>query len=77
MLKTRELLDQSGISFYSVHFVLQYPPYDANKSYDRPEGKIDLKDFLYSDIYEEGLIERIEKSIADTQNHYAEKDKNK
>ncbi len=77
LLKTRELLDQSGISFYSVHFVLQYHPYDTNKSYDRPEGKIDLKDFLYSDIYEEGLIERIEKSIADTQNYYAEKDKTK
>ena len=77
LLKTRELLDQSGISFYSVHFVLQYHPYDANKSYDRPEGKIDLKDFLYSDIYEEGLIERIEKSIEDTRNYYAEKDKNK
>lgn len=66
LLKTKELLDQSGIAFYSVHFVLRYPPYDAEKSYRRPEGEINLKDFLYTDIYEDGIIQRIEKCAEDT-----------
>ena len=43
LLETKKLMDQSGISFYSVHLVLQYPPYDAEKSYERPEGEINLK----------------------------------
>ena len=77
LLKTKELLDQSGISFYSVHFCLRYPPYDAEKSYERPEGEIDLKDFLYTDIYEEGMIERVIKCAEDTQNYYDEQDKEK
>ena len=75
LLKTRELLDQSGISFYSVHFVLQYPPYDPERSYARPEGEINLKDFLYADIYEEGMTERVIKCAEDTRNYYNAQDK--
>ena len=70
-------MDQSGISFYSVHLVLQYPPYDAEKSYERPEGEINLKDFLYSDIYEEGMIERVEKCVQKTKDYYNKQDKEK
>ena len=77
LLKTKELMDQSGISFYSVQFCLRYPPYDAEKSYERPEGEIDLKDFLYTDIYEEGMVERVIKCAEDTQNYYNEQDKEK
>ena len=77
LLKTKELLDRSGISFYSVHFVLRYPPIDPEKSYQRPEGEINLKDFLYADIYEDGIIERIEKCAEDTRNYYNEKDEAK
>ena len=77
LLKTKELMDQSGISFYSVQLCLRYPPYDAEKSYERPEGEIDLRDFLYTDIYEEGMIERVAKCAEDTQNYYNEKNKEK
>lgn len=62
LLKTKELLDQSGISFYSVHFVL---------------GEINLKDFLSTDINEDGIIERIEKCAENTRNYYNEQDKAK
>ena len=77
LLKTKELMDQSGISFYSVQFCLRYPPYDAEKSYERPEGEIDLKDFLYTDIYEAGMVERVAKCAEDTQNYYNEKNNEK
>ena len=75
LLKTKELMDQSGISFYSVHFVLSYPPYDADISYERPEGEINLKDFLYTDIYETGILERIVKCAEETQDYYNEQDR--
>lgn len=77
LLKTKELMDGAGISFYSVHFVLRYPPYDAAESYKRPEGEIDLKDFLYTDIYEEGIIERIIQCAQDTQDDYDRQDNEK
>ena len=77
LLKTKELMDQSGISFYSVELCLRYPPYDAEKSYERPNGEIRLEDFLYADIYEEGMVERVAKCAEDTQNYYNEQDKEK
>ena len=77
LLKTKELMDQSGISFYSVELCLRYPPYDAEKSYERPDGEIRLEDFLYTDIYEEGMIERVAKYAEDTKIFYKEKDAEK
>lgn len=75
LLKTRELMDGAGISFYSVHFCLQYPPYDPEKSYSRPEGEINIRKFLYTDIYEEDMISRVEKAVEDTKKYYEAQDK--
>ena len=72
LLDTKELMDGAGVSFYSVRLLLQYPPYDPEKVYDRPEGEIDLKDFLYKDIYEEGMIERVVACAEATQDYYNE-----
>ena len=77
LLKTKELMDQSGISFYSVQLCLRYPPYDTEKSYERPEGEIQLRDFLYTDIYEEGIVERVMQCVEDTQNYYNAQEKEK
>jgi hypothetical protein len=75
LLETKKLMDQSGISFYSVHFVLRYPPYDAERSYQRPEGEIDLRSLLYSDIYEEGMADRVQRVAEETRQHYEEQSK--
>lgn len=72
LLKTKELMDGAGISFYSVDFGLRYPPYDPAKSYERPEGEISIRKFLYTDIYEEGMVERVKQAAEDTQNYYKE-----
>ena len=77
LLKTKELMDGAGISFYSVHLLLRYLPYDAEKPYDRPEGEIDLKDFLYADIDEDGMIERVIACAEATQDYYNKQDKEK
>ena len=77
LLVTKRLLDDAGISFYLVHLVLQYPPYDPEVSYQRPEGSVDLLDFLSSDIYEEGLLDRVKKCAEETRKYYDEQDKQK
>ena len=58
LLLTRELMDYAGAGFYVIDLELQYPPYEEG-SYSRPEGSVWIEDFLYSDIYEEGLTDRI------------------
>lgn len=75
LLKTKELMDGAGISFYSVDFSLRYPPYDPTESYKRPEGEISIRTFLYTDIYEEGMTERVKQAVEDTKNYYEEQNK--
>ena len=72
LLKTKELMDGAGISFYSIHFILRYPPYDETKSYERPEGEISIRKILYTDIYEDGMVARVIQAVEDTQNYYKE-----
>lgn len=77
LLETKKLMEQSGISFYCVQFVLRYPPYDAEVSYRRPEGEINLQSLLYTDIYEDGMVERVQRVAEETARYYAEQDKAK
>ena len=75
LLKTKELMDGAGVGFRSVHLVLRYPPYNEEESYKRPEGEIDLRKFLYTDIYEDGIMERIVQCAEDTQDYYNRQNK--
>jgi hypothetical protein len=77
LLNTKKLMDGAGISFYSMHFVLRYPPYDAEESGKRPEGRIELQNFLYTDIYEDGIVERIIQCAEDTEEDYKREDNEK
>ncbi len=56
LLTTKQLLDDAGVNFYAIHFVLTPP---RPEGAPRPEGRVELTEFLSSDIYEEGLVERI------------------
>jgi hypothetical protein len=60
-----------------MHFVLRYPPYDAEESGKRPEGRIELQNFLYTDIYEDGIVERIIQCAEDTEEDYKREDNEK
>jgi hypothetical protein len=77
LLNTKKLMDGAGISFYSMHFVLRYSPYDAEESGKRPEGRIELQNFLYTDIYEDGIVERIIQCAEDTEEDYKREDNEK
>lgn len=59
LLKTKGLMEEAGISFYSVDLSLRHPPYDPERTSERPAGEIRLYSFLCTDIYEDGIVERI------------------
>lgn len=57
LLELRQLMDESGVPFHAIDLVLTYPcPEDGGK---KPEGRVEVWQFLYEDIYEDGLTERV------------------
>ena len=68
MLDFRSMFDEAGIPFYAMDFVLRHPRTEDGKSDDE---EIRINDFLYQDIYEEGLTDRIEIAIDETAAYYA------
>lgn len=74
LLGIRQTFDDAGVSFHVIDCVLDYAP-DENGDY--PEGRVEVMDMLYSDIHEEGLVERVrilnEKAIQ----YWAEEDEKK
>ena len=68
MLDFRSIFDEADIPFYAMDFVLRHPRTEDGKSDDK---EITINDFLYQDIYEEGLTERIEIAIEETTAYYA------
>ena len=68
MLDFRSMFDEADIPFYAMDFVLRHPRTEDGKTDDE---EIRINDFLYQDIYEEGLTERIEIAIEETAAHNA------
>ena len=68
MLDFRSMFDEADIPFYAMDFVLRHPRTEDGQSDDE---EITINDFLYQDIYEEGLTERIEIAIEETAAYYA------
>ena len=68
MLDFRSIFDEAAIPFYAMDFVLRHPRTEDGKSDDE---EIRINDFLYQDIHEEGLTERIEIAIEQTVAYYA------
>lgn len=61
ILSIKQLMDKSGISFYAIDCSLKYP-LSAEGEMIKSDS-IYVNDFLYSDIYEEGMLERVEQHI--------------
>ena len=68
MLDFRSMFDEADIPFYAMDFVLRHPRTEDGQSDDE---EIRINDFLYQDIYVEGLTDRIETAIEETAAHYA------
>jgi len=56
LLELKEYLDEKGLTFRGIHFTLCQP---LNELGQNTGEQLQLVDFLYEDIYEEGLIERV------------------
>lgn len=68
MLDIRSLFDESGIPFRAMTFVL-HPPKPEDGPY--PEEEVRVEHFLYEDIYEEGMTQRVQEAHAELMAHYA------
>ena len=71
LLGIREVFDNAGVGFYAVDCVLEHPLAENGTYVD---GKVEVEDFLYSDIYEEGLTERISRANEIVNSYYSEWD---
>lgn len=72
LLELRDLFDTENVPFYAIDFVLEYPR--KAEGGNTKEGRVNIEDFLYSDIYEEGLVERVKAADDALNAYYAEED---
>lgn len=72
LLDIRRIFDEADIGFYAIDFVLQKPKPEEGPWPDRP--RINVDDFLYTDIHENGLTDRIQAAHDALEAYYAEED---
>ena len=73
LLGLKDIFDRSGVSFHAINCTIENRKEDVPPSTDIKQ--IEVQHFLYSDIYEENLTDRVEKSIRETEEYYREMDK--
>lgn len=71
LLNIRAEFDRANIPFRAIDFMLQYPLPEEGP---RPDEYIGASDFLYEDIYAEGLESRIAEADAALKAYYAKLD---
>ncbi|MBR4940538.1 MAG: hypothetical protein IKZ19_00865 [Clostridia bacterium] len=71
VLDIRRIFDDAGVSFWALDLVLESPK--TEDGYDET-ARVEVMDFLYSDIYEEGMTERVISSDEAADAYYAEQD---
>ncbi len=74
ILEVKKTFDDAKVKFYALDFVLEYPK-DENGT--KKEGRVEVRDFLYADIYEGDMIERVKTSDEAANAYYAEQDAEK
>lgn len=71
ILDIKGMLDDAGVSFYIMDCVLEYPKPESGQW---QQGRVEVMDFLYADIYEEGIVERVQASNDAANDYYDEMD---
>ena len=69
LLNIKGAFDQAGVPFYAIDCILEY-----NGTEDAPanDGRLEVVDFLYADIYEEGLTDRVKAAAQAAKYDYTE-----
>ncbi len=75
LLEIRRLMEEGGAPFYSINFVLQYPRSEENGN--RPEGRVEVQEFLCADIYQDKMTERVKKANEEACAYHKELDQKK
>ena len=73
LLELKELFDLRNIPFYAIDFVLEYPRKEEGGTIK--EGRINVEGFLYTDIYKDGLAERVRIADEALNAYYEEQDR--
>ena len=73
LLDVKNKFDNSGVTFKAVDFVLEPPKSEGEPMMS--DEQIQIRNFYYSDIYEDGLVERVKKANQETIEYYEEQDK--
>lgn len=74
MLDIKRIFDKRDIPFKLINFTLEHPRNeDGQKNFSKED--FDVRSFLYEDITEDGLEEKLEKAHRELKEHYAEVDK--
>ena len=75
LLEVKHFMDAGGVFFHVIDLVLEYPkPVDDSP---RKEGRVETSEFLYDDIYEEGMVERVAAANEAAIAHHAKRDAEK
>ena len=74
LLDIRTIFDNAGVKFYMIDCVLEYPKPEDGK---RREERVEVMNFLYSDIYEEGMVERVRAADEAAKAYYNDQDAEK
>lgn len=72
MVDLKNRFDDAGIPFAAMDFTLQYPRPEESR---RPEGEVSVAQFPYSNIYEDGMIDRVKTAAHALKEYYAQQDK--
>lgn len=72
LLDIKNKFDNSGVTFKAVDFVLEPPKAEGEPMMS--DEQIQIRNFYYSDIYEDGLVERVKKANQETIEYYEKLD---
>ena len=75
LLDIRRIFDDSGVKFYVIDCVLEYQKNEDSSK--KQEGRVEVREFLYADIYEDGMVERVKASDEAAKAYYAEQNAEK
>ena len=65
-------MDEADVSFYVIDCVLEYPRPEDDGEWK--EGRVEVMSFLYDDIYEDALTQRVRVSDEKAKAYYAIQD---
>ena len=75
LLDIRRIFEDSGVKFYVIDCVLEYQKNEDSSK--KKEGRVEVREFLYADIYEDGMVERVMASDEAANAYYDEQDAEK